>query len=134
MNFAKQKNSTTILLGIGFIAAGTAYWTITLSEINMISSTFLLRWSLAALLTGLLGGLIIRNPPLKVALLSTLGAELAIIIRVVYDGLFVDSTSHNLWPFEVVLAFIIAFPVMLLGAGIAHLLHKFRKKSSKAFN
>ena len=126
MNFAKHKNSTTILLGIGFIAAGIAQWTITLSEINMINITFILRWSLAALLAGLAGGLISSKSPLKVALFGAIGATTAILMRALFDILVIDPSSHNLIPFELVLGFILAFPVMLIGAGVAYRLNRSR--------
>lgn len=126
MNPGTQKNSIIFIIGIGFIAAGVAQWSIAYQELNMLVSSFLIRWSVASLVAGLAGGLLTRKPPVKVALFAATGSVGAIFSRALYDMLLMDPASHNLIPFEIILGFVMAFPAGLLGAGIAYRINQTR--------
>lgn len=55
------------------------------------------------------------------------GFMMAVFGRIFYDGLFTDSTSHNLWPFEMLIILAVVAPSAFAGAGVAHLVNRMRK-------
>ena len=71
--------------------------------------------------------LILNKKPWIIGLLITLGIILSIIIRIIYDTLFWDSTSHNLAPFEVIIGGLQSLPTALLGAYLAKGFKKLKK-------
>jgi hypothetical protein len=56
---------------------------------------------------------------LKIALLISAGVCIAVVLRIAYDGLFVDKTMHNLAPFEVLIAGALSLITALIGGGMA---------------
>ena len=97
-----------------FLAVGIPYWCIPYGKVNLpgallgpslivvVISALLLRiYGVAALwrVIWMLGG----------------SAALAVMARVVVDGVR-DPTSHNLWPFEVIIALVIGFACSASGA------------------
>lgn len=128
-NFFKHERSI-LIIGLGLIVAGIFHWTIPYSELNMFSQPFILKWSISSSLIGALGVVVLKKSQLSSSLLTTSGFILAVMFRVIYDTTLIDSTSHNLWPFEVVIASIIVLPASLIGAFISSLLMKsFSKRS-----
>ncbi len=117
-----KDRQSILIIGLGFFVAGIFHWTIPYSEMNMFSQPFILKWSISAILIGAAGVSVLRKTALKASLLTTLGFNLAVMFRVIYDTTFIDSTSHNLWPFEIIIVTMIIFPVSLLGAVLTHLI------------
>jgi uncharacterized membrane protein YfcA len=77
-------------------------------------------WLLGAGVSGLLAGFLLR-PGLRAPVLSVVsGFVLAVLVRVAVETSR-DPTSHNLWPFEVVIAGGIGLTGALLGVGAARL-------------
>ena len=71
------------------------------------------------LIGAFLSRLLLNQNPWRVGLLITLGVILSVIIRIIYDTIFWDSTSHNLAPFEVIFAGFQSFPMAFIGAYLA---------------
>jgi hypothetical protein len=105
----------------GFLLAGLPWWTAPYNRFHLsdpLSVAAVLVFCLAA------GSLGWRRRPLPVIGLF-LGVPAAVMARVIVDTLR-DPTSHNLWPFEIVLAMVLAgalaLPAALLGWGAGKLL------------
>jgi ABC-type Na+ efflux pump permease subunit len=65
--------------------------------------------------------------PIGTILLTvTIGYVIALIVKIGFD-LQVDPTSHNLFPFEVLISGFVAFVAALLGAAIGMIYKRFRK-------
>ena len=126
----KNKIEYQIIL-VGLIAGGISYWFnpynrplfgISIFTI-MVISTFIGSFFLTILLI---------EKPYKIALLATLGVILAVIARIIFDGIM-DPTSHNLAPFEIIICGSITIISTLVGAYFALLIKKFlfKKKIRK---
>ncbi|NVJ87129.1 MAG: hypothetical protein HWE15_12535 [Algoriphagus sp.] len=124
----KDRNSLLILT-LGIIAAGFVHWLIPYDELDMSSQPYIPKMGIAAVLVGIIGAIVKKKTPLLVSFLATAGFAFAIFIRVVFDTLVVDSSSHSLWPFEILIIVLISFPASLLGAGLLSLINKFLIKS-----
>jgi len=59
------------------------------------------------------------------------GIVTALVIKIIIDWQF-DPTSHNLFPFEIIIDFVVISIASLIGAAIGFIYRKFRK--SKFFD
>lgn len=79
-------------------------------------------------------GALFAHRQIQIALLRGAGVAagglLAVILRVIVE-VVADPTSHNLWPFEIVIAGILTGPTSLLGAFIGSLIRR-RIKQGRA--
>jgi hypothetical protein len=79
---------------------------------------------------GLLGTLIwplllaffLREKPWKWALLYTAGVLLAVFTPVFYEGIFVDSTSNNLWGLGFLIMVVVTLPAAMTSAFVGFFL------------
>lgn len=125
-----MKANTQVLLALVFLvvffAAGVPYWHIAYSKVALPDSLY--GWQLWLVL---MLPLILRtscNAKFAQALLAVgLALPAVVMTRVLVDTAH-DPTSHNLWPFEVIIASVIglaiALPGALLGGWLARLLKK----------
>ena len=95
-----------IIAGMGCIAASLTLWPVPYGEVAMLAKGFLLQWTIAAVLAGCLSRILMRQSFSMTALFIACGFALATFGRVVFE-LIKDSTSHNLWPFEVAIAIVV---------------------------
>lgn len=105
-----------------FLAVGIPYWQIPYSKVNLPSTllgaslwvvaagALLLRWHEAATLWRVTGVMMASVP-------------MAVFARVVVEG-FKDPTSHNLWPFEIIIALALGFCWALGGSVVGSVLAK----------
>jgi len=96
-----------------FFTVGVPYWLIPYNTLNLpdsVLSAGLLVVIAAAALARLFSG---RHFWRVVAVMGSV-VPAVIMVRVVVDGLR-DSTSHNLWPFEVVIAVVVGGVAALAG-------------------
>ena len=63
----------------------------------------------------------------KIVFATTIGVIIALIIKIIIDWQF-DPTSHNLFPFEILIDLIIISIASLIGAAIGFIYRKFRKR------
>ena len=63
----------------------------------------------------------------KIVLATMIGVIIALIIKIIIDLRF-DPTSHNLFPFEIVIGSFIISIGSLIGAAIGFIYRKFRKR------
>lgn len=57
------------------------------------------------------------------------GLLIAVFIRVMIEGI-ADPTSHNLWPFELIMYAVVAFPSALIGTGVGFFAKRIRAMSN----
>ena len=106
-----------------FFAVGVPYWRISYNRLNLpgavLGAGLLVVVAAAALARVYSGRRFIR-----VAAIIGSSVPAVVMVRVVFDG-FRDSTSHNLWPFELVIAAFVggvaAFAGALLGSAVSRL-------------
>jgi len=87
---------------VSFFAVGVPYWQVPYAELSLPSTLY----GTGLLIVGVLSAAaraFCRTRP--VAVIFTVGATVpaAIVVRVAVDAAK-DPTSHNLWPFEVIIA------------------------------
>jgi hypothetical protein len=105
-----------LAVSAGFLAAGSQLWTGSYEEyLSRGPNQLMAMVAIVAILIATVSSLgIVRS-----ALCVGCGVPTATFARVVADGLQ-DPTSHNLWPFEVVIALLVgmaaAWPAAIVGA------------------
>lgn len=127
-NFEMDIDKVGITL-VGLIIGVIAYWVEPYVQTDIPGSFFI--WSFGAFFGSLLLMLFVNEKPTKIALLVSLGITLAVIAKIIYDTIFVDSTSHNLAPFEIIICGIITIPSAFVGVYLGFLIKKFRNNLAK---
>jgi hypothetical protein len=109
-----------VAIGIAVIAYATQLW----PSINTGKSALPLCLLLAAI-SGVFAALLIRDR--FVVPVMTVGAGFAVsdVVRIFYD-ISKDGTSHNLWPFELVIAVVLGAAGAIVGVGIVRLAQRLR--------
>lgn len=115
-SFYKDKRSL-LLIALSFIVAEVAYWSASLMDVGMSSSKFIMGWGIPGFLLGIIGTLFLKKDAFYNSKLVTLGFIASVIATLIYD-VTSDSTSHNLWPFEIVITIAIILPASFLGAAL----------------
>lgn len=111
---------------VGMLIGAISYWRVPYAEINFLDIQIWLLVGSGALIGSLFSTLYFNQKPSKVGLLITLGVILAVIIRIIYDVTFWDSTSHNLAPFEVIFGGLQSLPMAFVGAYLAKIFRRFK--------
>lgn len=101
----------------GTLACGLPLWPIPCGDVSMPGNPSPLAWMSLGTLAGVLGGYLLRGLGLPTLAVGG-GFVAAVLLRVAVETAK-DPTSHNLWPFEVVIAGIFGVVSGLLGAAIA---------------
>lgn len=97
-----------------FLAVGIPYWPIPYSNLNLPDAVLepgLVVVAISALLLRIYGVAALW----RVIWMVGGSVALAVMARVVVDGVR-DPTSHNLWPFEIIIALVIGFACSASGA------------------
>jgi|GEM_PF-7078098 len=101
----------------GLTSSAIVYWPVSYSELSMMDkSNWLVLGLISIIITMLLSRFFIRQKKILLALYFSLGATLAILLRIQYDTITIDSSSHNLALIEILIVFFQSFPAALLGA------------------
>lgn len=106
-----------------FVCTGMSFWFLPYNQVSFPSSLLTpALWSIP------LGALLLRSfritPWWLAALLMGTAAPAAVMARVVVDCAQ-DPTAHNLWPFEIILASFVSYPLATTGTLVGLLLGKF---------
>jgi uncharacterized membrane protein YfcA len=107
----------------GLLACGLPLWSIPYREVSMPGNPAASVWLLLGGLAGLLAGHLLRERVRVPVLAVTAGFVLAVLGRVGVETSR-DPTSHNLWPFEVIIAGSIGLAAAVIGVGIARVLQR----------
>jgi hypothetical protein len=116
----KSSKCAWLAFAASFLAVGIPYWFIPYSKITLPDA--LLTPALIAVFAGALVLRALRAASFGRAV-GIVGAAVpaAVFARVVFDGLK-DPTSHNLWPFELIIASLVGFTCALAGAAVGSLI------------
>jgi len=120
-----QVNIWIILVGI--LIGAISYWRIPYAEMHLLGINMWLFVGSGTLIGSLLSSLLFNQKPWIVGLLITFGVILSIIIRIVYDVTFWDSTSHNFAPFEVIIGGLQSLPMGFVGAYLSKFIQTVKK-------
>lgn len=108
----------------GVLACGIPLWPIPYHQVNMLANPSATVWLVGGAAAGVLAGFLLR-PGMGLPTLSVgAGFVLAVMGRVLVET-SADPTSHNLWPFEVVIAGAVGLGGGLAGVLIARLIQRF---------
>ena len=109
-----KPNWLSVAFVLSFLAVGIPYWLIPYNKVNLPSALIE-----PGLLVVVFAALLIRSQRASSfwEVVSIVGASVpaAVFARVIVDGLK-DPSSHNLWPFEVIIALLMGFLCALAGA------------------
>jgi hypothetical protein len=108
----------------GFLSIGIPFWLIPYSSLNLPDALYgpgLMVIFFAALLLRSLGITSFK----KALNVMAATAPAVVIARVIIEGLM-DSTSHNLWPLEVIIATVIGYVSVLPGVLIGQLIYHYK--------
>lgn len=112
--FTVMKKIYVPLLILGFIVGAVGYWTADFSQKNVLFDSLFYIKAPGTLLVAVFAGFINRREPTSNSLLISFGVMLGMLSRIVFD-MIQDSTSHNLFPFELFIGAVVIFPVSFLG-------------------
>ncbi len=112
--FLKDKRSLATI-GLAFLGAAITHWYIPYEQVSLIAKSFIITWFVIAFVTGALGVMLMKRAVRESSLLVTAGFVLAVFLRVIFE-ILKEPTSHNLWPFEILITILIALPASMLGA------------------
>jgi len=109
---------------VGFLVVGVPYWRI---PYNRATSSAVMSGALLIGMVALIARVLIDARFLRVVLVLAAAVPAAVMARVVVDTTR-DPTSHNLWPFELVIAFLVGLagtvPGTLIGSVFRRMLGK----------
>jgi hypothetical protein len=109
-----QKAALVIAFAVSLLAVGVPYWQIPYADVALPNS-ILNSWLFAPFLAAALLRAINLASFWHAVLAIGITAPCAILLRVL-SGIAADPTSHNLWPFEVILGCVVGLAVSLCGA------------------
>ena len=87
----------------GLLACGLPLWPIPYHAVSMPGNPASSTWLILGSLAGALAGTLLRSGVKAPVLAVTAGFVLAVVVRVAWETA-ADPTTHNLWPFEVIVA------------------------------
>ena len=116
--FNNMKTKIWIIL-VGILLGNISYWFNSFDEYSVMGEYIYLFMSIGPLLGSFLFTIYLTENPAKIALLIYIGVLLAYIVRIFFDINFIDSTSHNLFPFEIIGISVVTIPSAFVGAYFA---------------
>jgi len=114
-----MKKNTLILLILGFGIGALGFWTADFSEEKALSDSLYYIKAPLTFILSLGSGFIWKNKPMGNSLFITFGVILGMASRIFAD-IIQDSSSHNLFPIELMIGLVIVFPAALVGSYLAH--------------
>ena len=109
-------NTKMKLFLVGILAGGISYWFNNYNEYLLLGVNIHFIMLINSILFSFIVTYYLKSNSNDSALIISLGALSAYIIRILFDVAFIDNTSHNLLPFEIIMISLIVFPGTYLGA------------------
>ncbi|OYX24029.1 MAG: hypothetical protein B7Z16_01300 [Algoriphagus sp. 32-45-6] len=110
-----MKQIDWFILVLGFLIGALGYWTADFSDERALYNSLYFIKAPGTFLVAILGGLIRKKEPAQNALGITFGVMLGMLSRILFD-MTLDPSSHNLFPFELLIGLVIVMPVAFLGS------------------
>lgn len=104
-----------IILILGFIVGAVGYWTADFSEEKALYESVFYIKAPGAFIAVLIAGLLRKKEPAQNALRVTFGVMLGMLSRILFD-MTLDPSSHNLFPFELMIGLVIVMPAAFVGS------------------
>jgi hypothetical protein len=129
-NCSRRKDPAILWLAaafvIGFFAVGIPYWQVPYSKVSLPSTLYGFGVVAVAILAA--AARLLSNARLRTVIL-VIGAAVpaAVLVRVVVETTN-DPTSHNLWPFELVIAAVVGLVCSSAGAIAGSLISVFSRR------
>jgi|MDSY01.1.fsa_nt_gb hypothetical protein len=122
-----KKKIVLLIILVGIMAGGLSYWFNPYNEMSLFGISIYKLMSAGAFLGSLSLTLILNEKPWKIALLITSGIIIGIMCRIIFDGIN-DSSTHNLFPFEIIIALFITVPSAFIGSYLSLLIKHLKSK------
>lgn len=103
------------IIGLGFFVGAVGYWTADFSNDGEFSSVIYSFLGPGAFICAAISSFLRKKSPGFIALLISLGVMLGMLSKILFD-LIRNSSSHNLFPFELLLGLVIVIPAAFLGS------------------
>jgi len=129
----KKKKINILIIVVGIIAGGFSYWFNPYNEMSLFGISIYKLMGAGAFLGSLILTLFLNKKPSKIALLITVGVIIGVMCRIVFDGIL-DSSTHNLFPFEIIGALFITIPSAFIGSYLSELFKYIKTKITIANN
>ena len=123
-----MKPNKIYALLIGLLAGAIATWFQPYNQLEIMGVDYRIIMSVAALVFAFLFKLISGAKTYTAGVYIGFGIIFALILRIIVDW-FSNFTDHNLWPFEIAIFAVIAFPSALIGAYLAELIYWVKRKN-----
>lgn len=120
-------NTKMKLFLFGILAGGISYWFNSYNEYLLLGVNINYIMFINSILFSFIVLFYLKSNSNDSAAIISLGALSAYIIRVLFDVIFIDNTSHNLLPFEIIMISLIVFPGTYLGAFGVKLVKRIKK-------
>jgi hypothetical protein len=110
-----MKKATLLFLFLGVLVGAFGYWRIDFSEDGALYQTAFYTLAPGAFLVALISGFIRKKRSTMNALIISIGVMLGMVSRIGAD-LVKDPSSHNLFPFELMIGLVTVLPAAFLGS------------------
>ena len=110
-----KEKKNLVIIAVGFLVGIIGYWTTDVSEDRALYNTVFSIMGPGAFIGAIISTFYRKKSPLFNALMISVGVLLGILSRIFWD-IIQDPTSHNLFPFELLISMAIVFPTATLGA------------------
>ncbi len=110
-----KKNKTLVIIAIGFLVGIIGYWKIDFSDDRALYNTAFKIMGPGAFIGAIISAFYRKKSPFLNTLMISLGVLLGMLSRIFWD-ILQDPSSHNLFPFELMIGLAIVVPAAFLGA------------------
>ncbi|MGH7616234.1 MAG: hypothetical protein ACREPM_03315 [Gemmatimonadaceae bacterium] len=124
-----MKGRTIVTIIAGVLACGLPLWPIPYNQVSLPGNPSVKIWLGLGAMAGALGGWLLEPKLRRPILAVTLGYMLAVCGRIEVETSR-DPTTHNLAPFEVIIAAFYGFIAACIGVAVAWLVRGFTKRAS----
>lgn len=114
-----MKKANLIFLILGILVGALGHWTVDFSDERALFNSLYYVKAPGAFLVAFIGGFIWKKSPALNALFITLGVLLGMLSKILFD-IIRDPSSHNLFPFELLIGLVFVLPVSFLGSYLAY--------------
>jgi hypothetical protein len=114
----------------GLLAGAVSTWFQPYNQLEIFGVDYRIIMAVAALILAFLYKVLFEANTVNTGLFLGYGIITALFIRIIVDVLN-DPTDHNLWPLEVAIFILIAFPSALVGAYLGELVRVSKRKDDR---
>lgn len=110
-----KEKKNLVIIAIGFLVGIIGYWTIDFSEDRALYNTVFRIMGPGSFIGAIISGFYRKKSPFVNALMISLGVMFGMLSRIFWDAIH-DSSTHNLFPFELMIGLAIVLPAACLGS------------------